>query len=114
MLGYLIKDTTVEERKKIVEESLGNISADCDGCMSGLAEMYQDYIEGKREIRDINMEFNAPTSRDGIEIIMAEGMSEETWTKRSEEAVRCDLSRIGRILILKCGLWGNRDEEKIN
>ena len=41
MLGYLIKDTTVEERKKIVEESLGNISADCDGCMSGLAEMYQ-------------------------------------------------------------------------
>ena len=24
MLGYLIKDTTVEERKKIVEESLGN------------------------------------------------------------------------------------------
>ena len=52
MLGYLIKDTTVEERKKIVEESLGNISADCDGCMSGLAEMYQ-------EIRDINMEFNA-------------------------------------------------------
>ena len=46
-------------RKKIVEESLGNISADCDGCMAGLAEMYQDYIEGKREIRDINMEFNA-------------------------------------------------------
>ena len=41
-------------------------------------------------------------------------MSEETWTKRSEEAVRCDFSRIGRILILKCGLWGNRDEEKIN
>lgn len=59
MPGYLIKDTTVEERKKIVEELLGNISADCDGCMAGLAEMYQDYIEGKREIRDINMEFNA-------------------------------------------------------
>ena len=30
MPGYLIKDTTVEERKKIVEESLGNISSDCD------------------------------------------------------------------------------------
>ena len=27
--------------------------------MAGLAEMYQDYIEGKKEIRDINMEFNA-------------------------------------------------------
>ena len=59
MSGYLIKDTTREERKQIVEESLGNISANCDGCMSGLAEMYQDYIDGKKEIHDINMEFNA-------------------------------------------------------
>ena len=55
MSGYLIKDTTREERKKIVEESLGNIEANCDGCMAGLAEMYNDYIDGKREIRDINM-----------------------------------------------------------
>ena len=101
MPGYLIKDTTVEERKKIVEESLGNISADCDGCMSGLAEMYQDYIEGK--------ERSAISIWNSMLV-----MSEKTWTKRSEEAVRCDLSRIGRILILKCGLWGNRDEEKIN
>ena len=30
MSGYLIKDTTREERKKIVEESLGNIEANCD------------------------------------------------------------------------------------
>lgn len=59
MAGYLIKDTTREEREKIVEESLGNISANCDGCMAGLAEMYEDYIEGRKEIRDINMEFNA-------------------------------------------------------
>lgn len=59
MAGYLIKDTTREERKKIVEESLGNIEASCDGCMAGLAEMYNDYIEGKKEIRDINMEFNS-------------------------------------------------------
>lgn len=58
MAGYLIKDTTREEREKIVEESLGNISANCDGCMTGLAEMYQEYIEGTKEIRDINMEFN--------------------------------------------------------
>lgn len=58
MAGYLIKDTTREEREKIVEESLGNISANCDGCMAGLAEMYQEYIEGRKEIRDINMEFN--------------------------------------------------------
>ena len=59
MSGYLIKDTTREERQKIVEESFGNISANCDGCMAGLAEMYEDYIEGKKEIHEINMEFNA-------------------------------------------------------
>lgn len=58
MPGYLIKDTTKEERKQIVEESLGNISANCDGCMARLADMYQDYIDGKKEIREINMEFN--------------------------------------------------------
>ena len=39
--------------------SLGNISANCDGCMARLADMYQDYIDGKKEIREINMEFNA-------------------------------------------------------
>ena len=58
MAGYLIKDTTREERERIVEESLGNISATCDGCSAGIAEMYQDYIDGKKEIREINMEFN--------------------------------------------------------
>ena len=56
---YLIKNTTKEERQKIVEESLGNLSGMCDGCMAGLAEMYQDYIDGKKEIREINMEFNS-------------------------------------------------------
>ena len=58
-MSYLIKDTTKEERERIVAESLGNISATCDGCAAGLAEMYQDYIDGKKEIRDINMEFRA-------------------------------------------------------
>ena len=56
--SILIKDTTIEERKLIVKESLGNISANCDGCMARLSEMYDEYIEGKKEIRDINMEFN--------------------------------------------------------
>ena len=64
MAGYLIKETTCEERKQIVEEALGNLSASCDGCMAGLADMYQDYIDGKKEIREINMEFNARYVRD--------------------------------------------------
>lgn len=55
-MGYLISETTKEEREAIVAESLGNIEATCDGCMSGLAEMYQDYIDGKKELREINME----------------------------------------------------------
>ena len=63
MAGDLIKETTCEERKQIVEEALGNLSASCDGCMAGLADMYQDYIDGKKEIRDINMEFNARYER---------------------------------------------------
>lgn len=59
MSGYLIKDTTREEREQIVAESLGNISASCDGCSIGIVEMYQDYIDGKKELKDINMEFRA-------------------------------------------------------
>ena len=47
MVKYLIKDTTREERERIVAESLGNIDASCDGCSSGIVEMYQDYM-GKR------------------------------------------------------------------
>ncbi len=76
MAGYLIKETTCEERKQIVEEALGNLSASCDGCMAGLADMYQDYIDGKKEIRDINMEFNARYERGDMD-------------RKKEEAARC-------------------------
>lgn len=63
-MGYLISETTKEEREKIVRDSLGSIGANCDGCMAGLADMYQDYIDGKRELRQINMEFNARYIKD--------------------------------------------------
>lgn len=58
-MSILISDTTREDRERIVAESIGNISGSCDGCMAGLAEMYQDYIDGKKEISDINKEFVA-------------------------------------------------------
>jgi hypothetical protein len=64
LMGYLISETTKEEREQIVNESLGNIDANCDGCMAGLVEMYQDYIDGKKELREINMEFNARYVKD--------------------------------------------------
>ena len=59
MESILIKDTTREERERIVAESIGDINGSCDGCMAGLADMYQDYIDGKKEIQEINMEFHA-------------------------------------------------------
>ncbi|MCR5799771.1 MAG: purine biosynthesis protein PurH [Lachnospiraceae bacterium] len=58
-MSILIKDTTKAERERIVAESIGNINGSCDGCMSGLSDMYQDYIDGKREIREINESFKA-------------------------------------------------------
>jgi hypothetical protein len=63
-MGYLISETTKEEREQIVRDSLGNIDANCDGCMVGLADMYQDYIDGKREMREINMAFQARYVKD--------------------------------------------------
>ena len=59
MDSILIKDTTREERERIVADSIGNIDGACDGCAAGLAEMYRDYIDGKKEIREVNMEFRA-------------------------------------------------------
>ena len=78
MESYLIKDTTREEREQIVKDSLGITSGSCDGCMAGLAEMYQDYIDGKKEIRDINMEFHA-RYESGMEVPERNGCGESRW-----------------------------------
>ena len=59
MAGYLIAETTREEREKIVAESLGNIDVRCDGCAVGIVEMYQDYIDGKLELYQVNQRFQA-------------------------------------------------------
>ncbi len=86
-MSILIKDTTREEREKIVEESIGNINGACDGCMAGLAEMYQDYIEGKKEIRDINMEYRAGYES-GMEAPNSGKIQTNTYTSLS-----CNLRR---------------------
>ena len=59
MKSYLIQDTTREEREKIVAESIGSVEAACDGCALGVAEMYQAYIDGEKELREINREYVA-------------------------------------------------------
>lgn len=56
MKSYLIQDATEEERRRIVEESLGLLGT-CDECAGGLADMYDDYIYGKRELTEITMSF---------------------------------------------------------
>ena len=59
MKSILIADTTKAEREQIIAESVGNIDGLCDGCSPGLLNMYQDYIDGRKELREINMEFRA-------------------------------------------------------
>lgn len=59
MTSYLIRDTTREERERIVADALGSMDAGCDGCMPGLAEMYQAYIDGEMELRECNAAFRA-------------------------------------------------------
>lgn len=63
MKSILIRDTTREERERIVAESIGNIDGLCDGCSPGLTAMYQPYIDGLKELREINMEFRARYTR---------------------------------------------------
>lgn len=59
MKSLLIANTTREEREQIVAEAIGNIDGVCDGCSPGIWKMYQDYIDGKMELREVNMAFNA-------------------------------------------------------
>jgi hypothetical protein len=67
MLGrYLVRNTTREEREKIIRDSLGCGGGGCENCSAcGVygagdpLDMYQPYIEGLKEIEDINREFKA-------------------------------------------------------
>ena len=59
MNSIRISDTTREEREQIVAESIGNIAGLCDGCSPVILEMYQEYIDGKKELREINSDFQA-------------------------------------------------------
>lgn len=56
-MKILISETTREEREQIIEDSLGSMTGGCDGCMPGIVEMYQPYIDGMKELSEINREF---------------------------------------------------------
>ena len=60
--SLLIKDTTKEERERIVRESMdgGGGCENCSSCWLGGGspwDIYQDYIDGKRELKEINAEY---------------------------------------------------------
>lgn len=60
MKSILIKDTTRAEREKIVADSLG-CGSDCSNCCAcgGMEIDYDLYIDGKKELRELNEEYRA-------------------------------------------------------
>lgn len=56
MKSNLIKDTTKEERIALIKEWLP-VDDGLEECEIDLWDMYADYINGKREIAEINMSF---------------------------------------------------------
>ena len=69
MSGILIKDTTREEREAIIQKALdcgGGGCENCSSCSLGGGDpytMYQPYIDGKKEIAEINAEYVARYSK---------------------------------------------------
>ena len=64
MKSVLIKDTTREERMEIVRCGLSACGGACEGCNGcdnlggGRVEaIYQPYIDGEKELRQINEEY---------------------------------------------------------
>ena len=63
-MKILIKDTTKKEREEIIRRSLdcgGGGCENCSSCSLGGGDpynMYQDYIDGKKEIHEINAEYH--------------------------------------------------------
>ena len=58
MKSTLIKDTTKAERIALIKEWIP-MDDGLDDCEIDLWEMYRDYIDGKKEIAEINAEFQA-------------------------------------------------------
>lgn len=56
MKSILIKDTTKEERIALIKEWIP-VDDGLEDCEIDLWDMYRDYINGKREIAEINAAF---------------------------------------------------------
>lgn len=58
MESTLIKDTTKQQRIELIKSWMPQEDG-LDDCEIDLFDMYKDYIDGKREIREINESFQA-------------------------------------------------------
>ncbi|MBR4071123.1 MAG: hypothetical protein IKK26_01035 [Clostridia bacterium] len=58
MKSVLIKDTTKAERIAIIKEWIPYEDG-CEDCDIDLWDMYRDYINGEKEISQINAEFSS-------------------------------------------------------
>lgn len=58
MKSTLIKDTTKAERIALIKEWIP-VDDGLEDCEIDLWEMYREYIDGKKEIAQINAEFQA-------------------------------------------------------
>ena len=56
MKSILIKDTTISERIHIVRQPLYFGDGECEGV--DMEDMYDDYIYGRKELAEINLEFS--------------------------------------------------------
>ena len=56
MKSILIKDTTKQERIELIREWIP-VDDGLENCEIDLWKMYRDYIDGKKEVAEINAEF---------------------------------------------------------
>ena len=66
MKSVLIRDTTREERERIVAQGLAACGGACDFCngcdnLGGgrIDEIYRPYIEGEKELSEINAQYRS-------------------------------------------------------
>ena len=58
--SILIKDTTREERIRIIQEGLNQCGGACDFCNGGSVDtFYEPYINGEKELRQLNEEYRS-------------------------------------------------------
>ena len=66
--SLLIKNTTREERERIVARSIHGDGASCDGCagcdsvgLGSIYDLYRPYIDGEMELDELNRTFESGT-----------------------------------------------------